>query len=40
MNWFRYKERSKGSGDIIEVITSQSLENMTAWNTFKAIQDD
>jgi transposase-like protein len=37
LNWFRAKEMLKGSGNFIEEFTIKSLENMTAWNSFKAI---
>lgn len=40
MNWFRFKEMLKGSTNFIDEFTSQSLENMTTWNTFKAIPND
>lgn len=40
MNWFRYKEMLKGTPNYIEEFTSQSLENMNAWSTFKAIPSD
>jgi transposase-like protein len=40
MNWFRYKEMLKGSSNFIEEFTCQSLENITAWATFKAIPYD
>jgi len=37
MNWFRLKEILKGSAKLVEDFTSQSLENINAWNSFKAI---
>lgn len=40
MNWFRYKEMLKGSVNFTEKLTSQSLESLTAWKTFKSIPND
>ena len=40
LNWFRSKEMLKGSVNFIEEFTNQSLENMTAWNSFKAISSN
>jgi transposase-like protein len=40
MNWFRCKEMLKGSPNFVEEFTNKSLENLTAWDTFKAIPVD
>jgi transposase-like protein len=37
LNWFRLKEKLKGSAKIIEDFTTKSLENINAWNSFKTI---
>lgn len=37
LNWFRSKEMLKGSTNFIEEFTNKSLEDLSAWNNFKAI---
>ncbi len=40
LNWFRLKEMLKASGNFIEEFTDRSLDNLAAWNSFKAIPEE
>jgi len=40
LNWFRSKEMLKESSDFIKEFTYQSLEDLTAWDNFKAIPEN